>query len=118
MPECPHHPGVLLAGAECRWCRAGITDDTKGRLVICVADAAPWACTPTAVIEACAVCLRPAYVDRVTTPDPPGEALALVCVACALENPETRPQAIRMMTAAERLGSFLPPAAGRGKRHG
>ena len=113
VPECPSHPGNQVPG--CRWCRAGITDDTRGRLVMAVADAAPWARTPTACIEACAVCLRPAYVDRVGTPDPPGEVLTLVCVTCALEDPGSRPQALSMITAMARLGSVLPPA-GKGRK--
>lgn len=108
MAECQAHPGNLVPG--CRWCRAGITDDTKGRLVVRVADAVPGARTPSAVVEACAVCLRPVYVDRVATPDPPGEVLTLVCTMCAMENPDTRPQVITMMKAMLRLGSVLPPA--------
>lgn len=107
MTECPAHPGITAEG--CRWCRAGITDDTRGRLVVRVADmrAAP---TPGAITDACAVCYRTVYVDRVATPDPPGEVLTLVCTVCAMENPETRPQAVSMMTASLRLAAVLPPA--------
>jgi hypothetical protein len=110
VAECSIHPGILAAG--CRWCRAGITDDTQGRLVVRVADGLP---SPTSVIEACAVCREPVYVDRVATPDPPGEKLTLVCTVCSLENPDTRPQVLGMMTAALRLGSALPPASGGGR---
>lgn len=108
MAECSVHPGNLLPG--CRWCRAGISDDTRGRLVVRVSEmrAEP---TPGAIIEACAVCYRAVYVDRVATPDPPGDALTLVCTACAMENPDTRPQVLRMMTTALRLGNVLPPAS-------
>lgn len=113
MAECSIHPGNLAAG--CRWCRAGIADDTRGRLVVRVADAVPGARTPWAVTEACAVCSHPVYVDRVATPDPPGETLTLACTVCALENPDTRPQVLGMMTAALRLGSALPPASGGGR---
>ena len=66
--------------------------------------------TPGSVIDVCAVCYRAVYVDRVSTPDPPGDPLTLVCTTCSLENPGTRPQVLRMMTAAVRLGSVLPPA--------
>lgn len=107
MPECASHPGNLVPG--CRWCRAGITDDTRGRLVVRTADMRDVP-GPGTVVEACAVCLRPVYVDRVATPDPPGESLALVCTVCALESPDTRPQVLRLLTAALRLGSVLPPA--------
>jgi hypothetical protein len=110
VAECPSHPGSLLPG--CRWCRAGITDDTQGRLVVRVSDGLP---SPTSVIEACAVCREPAYVNRISTPDPPGETLPLVCTECALENPDTRPQVLRIMTALLRIGSALPPASGGGR---
>lgn len=107
MTECPSHPGNLVPG--CRWCRAGITDDTKGRLVVRVADmhVPP---TPGAVIDVCAVCYRAVYVDRVATPDPPGETLTLVCTACGLEDPGTRGQVLGMMAVVARFGNALPPA--------
>jgi hypothetical protein len=114
--ECPAHPGNLTPG--CRWCRTGITDDTRGRLVVRVSDAAPGALTPAAVVEACAVCRQPVYVDRAATPDPPGETLTLVCTVCGLEDPGTREQVLSMMAVAARFGSALPPAEGPRRRPG
>jgi hypothetical protein len=107
VPECRSHPGNLEPG--CRWCRAGITDDTRGRLVTRVADmiTAP---TLGAVMDVCAICCRAVFVDRVATPDPPDVILTLVCTVCAMKNPDTRPQVARLMMIAMRLGGALPPA--------
>jgi hypothetical protein len=45
-------------------------DDVRVRLCVRVADAEQW--TATAVVETCGRCRHPVFVDRVTSPDPPG----------------------------------------------
>jgi hypothetical protein len=62
------------------------------------------------VVEPCGRCSQPSLVDRVTTPDPPGPPSALVCVPCALADPEMRDQVLRMHAAQRRLLSVLPSA--------
>ena len=66
--------------------------------------------TPHAVVERCGRCSQPVLVDRVADPDPAGESLTLVCVPCALADPETREQALRIHAAVRRLASVLPSA--------
>lgn len=91
----------------------------RARLVWRVADE-PSRRTPAAIVEACSRCSQPVFVDRVITPDPPGEQLVLVCVPCALADPEERDQVLRIWEAQQRLMSVLPPAGlrltGRGRR--
>lgn len=90
----------------------GTPGKDRARLVWRVADE-PSQKTPTAIVEACSRCSQQVFVDRVITPDPPGERLALVCVPCALADPEGRDQVLRIweaqaMTTADVLASIDP----------
>lgn len=112
MAECSVHPWDLLP--ECRWCRAGMKDDTRVRLVVRVAEMHGQP-LPGTTVEACAVCQHAVFVDRVNSPDPRGLALPLVCIECAMEDPDGRRQVLNMMAAVARFGAVLPPAQPHGR---
>ena len=81
------------------------------RLVWRAADAV--ARTPAAVVEPCGRCGQPSLVDRLATPDPAGTVLPLVCVPCALADPEMRDDVLRTWKASAVLANALPPAFSR-----
>jgi hypothetical protein len=86
-----------------------MTDDVWVRLCMRVADATEW--TATSVVETCGRCRHRVFVDRVTSPDPPGVApLALVCTPCADADPDLRAEVTKIRRAVHALAEALPPA--------
>jgi hypothetical protein len=85
-------------------------DDVRVRLCVRVADAEQW--TATAVVETCGRCRHPVFVDRVTSPDPPGlpAPLALVCIPCGEADPVIRAEIMKICRAMDALAGALPPA--------
>lgn len=71
--------------------------------------AAAAARTPWTVTGTCSKCSQQVLVDRVTTPDPPGKRLPLICVPCALADPGKREDVIKTWAAARLFEHLLFP---------